>query len=794
MAGPWEKYQAPDDSDSAGTEGPWAKYQAKSDQEKAAPWGPSSDFKGSKNQTIDTAMSYGRAIGHALRSEAEGVVDPLVGIGQAVGHVIGQGDKVDQVVQDREAAIAKERAQDGGTGVDGFRLAGNVMSPTNYIVPGGTGANALTRIGTAAAAGGVANAVMPVTNGGNFLTEKVKQAGIGAAGGGVLGTAGELLGAAAKPISATVKSGVDAVKRFLGAEMPSSLESSAVHKVLDQFGQDEKAGGPKLTEVMDVLNTARQTGKPLTLADLGGDNVKALAGYVTRQPGEAMSTARTLMADRDKGAAERLSKDITASITSGPSMKQTADALTQARAGAAKPLYEEAMKPGSTAPLESQFSAEFGRIQTERAAAEKELAAAERQQTATAAKQSQAGNVGDGAVRGTDARAADAKGVEAARKKIAELDAQEAKTTGVLREAQRAAAAGERGGVWSPRIQQFIEDPIVKIGIRKGLEVQRLESLAEGKPFNASDYAIKGMGQDGDPVIGSVPNMRLLDASKRGLDEILESYRDKTTGRLVLDQRGRAIDQVRRSLVDELDRLNPSYKVARASWSGPSQSIDAMKQGADLFNRTPEQVAENFGRLSPNDKEFFRLGVADKLRERIAKTGIGGDEAKTIIKNNWTKSQLRPIFDTQEQFDKFIDAATMESKMFDTAFHLKGGSHTAERTAADHAFGADMEAAGHGISAAKNALTGNLLHAAKDAWKTKQMLGWRKNQALNAEIAKILFDPAMTQNALQEGAGIRLLKNFPGPATQNYLSQGVRNALSRAAPAAAIVTNQGVNQ
>jgi hypothetical protein len=278
------------------------------------------------------------------------------------------------------------------------------------------------------------------------------------------------------------------------------------------------------------------------------------------------------------------------------------------------------------------------------------------------------------------------------------------------------------------------------------------------------------------------------------LDEILEGYRDKTTGRLVLDQRGRAIDQVRQAFVGELDRLNPSYKAARSSWSGPSQSIDAMKAGADLFNRTPEEVAERFSRLSPNDKEFYRLGVADKLRERIAKTGVGGDEAKAIIKNNWTKSQLRPIFDRQEQFDKFIDAATMESKMFDTAFRLKGGSHTAERLAGDQAFGAQVEAAGHSVGAAKNALAGNLIGAAKDMWKMKQALGWRKNEAMNAEIAKILFDPALTQNALQASAGHRLLSSFPGPATQNYLSQGLRNALSRAAPAAAIVANQGVNQ
>ena len=130
--------------------------------------------------------------------------------------------------------------------------------------------------------------------------------------------------------------------------------------------------------------------------------------------------------------------------------------------------------------------------------------------------------------------------------------------------------------------------------------------------------------------------------------------------------------------------------------------------------------------------------------------------------------------------------------MFDTAFRLKGGSHTAERLAADQGFGADVEAAGAGVSAAKNTLTGNLIGAARDMWRMKQALGWRKNQAMNAEIAKLLFDPALTRGGLEASAGQKLLASFPGPATRNYLQQGFMNAAARAAPAAALLTNQAV--
>jgi hypothetical protein len=685
--------------------------------------------------------------------------------------------------------LAKERAQMQDVVTHALSSAGSTLRGVADVVEHPIDAAGRVVAAIPGAVRSTVNAIEhpidTVRAGGNYLNN-LTAARVGdivgsAAVGGAVGRTVGVLGEAAAP----------AVREaFTSAKPPL-----AARKVLEQVGKDQAAGGPGVTEVMTALNKAREAGKPVTLADVGGENVKALAGYVTRQPGEAMTTARNALATRDQGAASRLSKDIEQHITSGPSMKQTADALTQSRAAAARPLYEEAMKPGSTAPLQESLEAEFGRIQTERAAAEKELAAAERGVTTTAAKASLAGNVGDLAMRGGDARAAAQGTVQAAEAKLRQLAQDDARAMDVLSVAQRARASGERGGVWSPRLQQFLDDPIVKSGISKGLQVQRLEALAEGKPFNAADYAVTGTDKAGEPIVSKVPNMRLLDSAKRGLDEILEGYRDKTTGRLVLDQRGRAIDQVRQAFVGELDRLNPSYKAARASWSGPAQSLDAMKMGSESLSSSisPEQVAANFNRLSPNDKEFYRLGVADKLRERIAKTGVGGDEAKRVISNEWTKGQLRPIFDSQEQFDKFVDAVTMESKMFDTAFRLKGGSHTAERTAADSAFGADLAAGMHGAGAVKNALSARFYDAARDMWRMRQALGWRKNQAMNAEIAKILFDPGLTQDALRSGAGQRLLENFPGPQTQNFLS-GARLRQLLAAPAAGAVAPQVFNQ
>lgn len=116
---------------------------------------------------------------------------------------------------------------------------------------------------------------------------------------------------------------------------------------------------------------------------------------------------------------------------------------------------------------------------------------------------------------------------------------------------------------WDERLQQFIDDPIVKSGIAKGVQIQRLESLAENKPFKPNDYAIKGFNEAGDPIIDSTPNMRTLNVVKKGLDAMVDESKDSVTGRL--SEQGRAIDKVRSSFLQKLDDINPDYKAARQS-------------------------------------------------------------------------------------------------------------------------------------------------------------------------------------------------------------------------------------
>ena len=135
--------------------------------------------------------------------------------------------------------------------------------------------------------------------------------------------------------------------------------------------------------------------------------------------------------------------------------------------------------------------------------------------------------------------------------------------------------------------------------MQDGAKIAQTEAAAEGRAFNPAEY----FGPDGQ--IPETPSMRALDAAKQGLDDMLEKYRDPTTGKMSLDSQGRAIEKLRQSFVANLDQLNPDYAAARAAYAGPSQSLDAMNMGKRALSNDPEVNAKIVGNLSPGDKQFY---------------------------------------------------------------------------------------------------------------------------------------------------------------------------------------------
>lgn len=261
---------------------------------------------------------------------------------------------------------------------------------------------------------------------------------------------------------------------------------------------------------------------------------------------------------------------------------------------------------------------------------------------------------------------------------------------------------------WSPRVDEFLADPIAKDGLKRGLKIMRLEGVAEGKPVNWSQMGVE-FNAAGDPVLKAKPNMRLLDAVKKGVDDILEGYRDTTTGRLVLDETGRAIEKFRKAYVGTLDDLNPLYAEARKAWSGPSQAMDALAMGRNIFRPDAEVSAKMVAAMSPSEKEMFAAGVARAISDKVDNTADGRNAVAGIFGKQAFRDKLRAAFPDEQSFAQFADLMRRETRMATAANQY--GPRAGPATARNLADAADMQIdPPAGVLA--NLMTGNFGRAA----------------------------------------------------------------------------------
>ena len=588
---------------------------------------------------------------------------------------------IDETAADREKQIQAERG--GETGIDWGRFAGNVA---------GTLPMGLLRAGPmalrAALQGGAAALTQPVTSG-SFGTEKAIQAAEGAAGGVAGQAAGELIGRGLSYLSPLVR-----YVRGIGGQ--NATDKAAVREVLRRIEQSDKSGGPTAQEMLDLHNATPD--KPLTLADVGGENMLALAGRLARTPGESRQIITQATNERQLGAMGRLVSDVDSGLAGG-SAYDAATALAQSRATAAKPLWEKAFAEPVT----------LDKVRN---------------------------------------------------------------------------------------VQQFITDPIGQRALQRGLRIAQLESMGEGgMGIHPEQLGATRSPQTGhwiiDPRVASgekAPSMMLLHAVKKGYDTIVEGMRDKTTGRLnITDPLVRATNDARAEYVKRLRATFPAYRDALDAWSGPSQSMDALRRGQKFLTQRPEEIARQVGDLKGNDLEFFKMGAADTLRTRLMKGGPASDEARKVIQHQYMRDQLRPMFKSDAELDKFVKSVEAEGRMHHTFREVLKGSPTAQRLAEDTSPEAEaFTTAGH---AAVQGAHGNYLGAVTNGLRAMAALARSPDPQLNAAVARLLTSPLNQPGS----AGLDILRNYSAllPQTRNYVLEGARRAAALGAPAAGLLAGGG---
>ncbi len=305
----------------------------------------------------------------------------------------------------------------------------------------------------------------------------------------------------------------------------------------------------------------------------------------------------------------------------------------------------------------------------------------------------------------------------------------------------------------NPRLVQFLADPSVKKGFDTGLQINRLEALAKGEPFDPLEYT-GGAGEEG-PIL---PSMKAADAAKKGLDDMIEQYRDPVTGKLVLDSQGRALNNVKTALLDHLDSINPDYAAARASWAGPSHAMDLVGMGQRVLSTDPSVTAKTVGALSDGDKAFFLNGVTKAIQDKIDGTPDGASAVRRIFGNTAIRAKIESAFGSPTAFNDFAQKMQAEAQYAATRGQVLGGSQTARRLAGMSDVGVNWTP--HVV----NLLAGSPGEAAMGiAREAGNYLSAPSSKQMEA-VGKVLFNPdsEFVQQELRKGmptAAQQLLEN-----------------------------------
>ena len=347
-------------------------------------------------------------------------------------------------------------------------------------------------------------------------------------------------------------------------------------------------------------------------------------------------------------------------------------------------------------------------------------------------------------------------------------------------------AAEQVRPVWNDRMQQFFDAPTIQVAMRKGYKIQRDEALAEGRAFNPRDYAITQFNEAGDPVMSAVPNMRTIDMIKKGLDKKIEAYRDKTTGRLVLDDEGRALNNVKNAMLHEVDQLNPLYGQARAIYADPASVRSAIDLGrqATAANRRPTDTMRVFDQLSDTRQQGFRIGYADRIAAALEGRGQapqGGVPFPPLLRSTKGNAELDRMSLIQgpsqpgrpSQLRQFIDR---ENSMQETLKHARGGSSTAENVV-------DMVDTSPSMMGMLSSLyQGRYLDALRQAAQGGRNVMTGETEAQRLAIARMLMtsggDPAAVQAMGQRIAEHEARRRSSTP----FATRAIEGAVANVAP------------
>lgn len=299
-----------------------------------------------------------------------------------------------------------------------------------------------------------------------------------------------------------------------------------------------------------------------------------------------------------------------------------------------------------------------------------------------------------------------------------------------------------------------------------------------GKPLGELSPEALSTGE-----LQAMPSYDALQATKRGLDSIIESNRNAVTGALnTSDPKVQALNTVRARLLQKLGEMNPNYAAANKTYSNIIGLKTALDKGVDLTapRVSPQTVTNVVSGMPEGQLQQLQRGYATKMAEDAANASLNRNPFDRVAGSAAQQAKLQTLF--PEAANRFLRARQLEGDMARTAQEVLGGSPTSRRIAADAAMKNDI--AGGLVENAAQAVSGggfNPLPFLRAALQHYSQFGVGNSAQQRAqEVARIL----LTQN----GGGELLSEATKQAARQQAIQQILRLAAPPASAAALSVT------
>lgn len=507
--------------------------------------------------------------------------------------------------------------------------------PLNFI-GGPRAVKGILSIGQLAKTGAKIGAVAGAANSRGGAWDRAWQTALSTGGGALLTpVASKAVSSLTPIIAATAKRGPKL-----------SPVNKIIKKTLEAQGMTPRQAG-------DMISEAQNRGVPLALMDTG-DEMRGLTASLARKPGPNRNLIRDVVVPRQQAQAERIQGALARDLGPTANIRQQSEALIASARAKAGPLYEQAYASPvvGTPKMDELLATPFGKQAVARA---RTIAANERRDPQALGFTLDA--KGDVVLNPVPVR------------EIDQLDA--------AREGWDAANAAYEAAV---RKQQASLNPS-----QFSREVEQAQSALQAA--NAGLDKAKQVFASA-PASGTVKDARgyspqTLDYIKRGMDDVIEAQRNPVTGRLNLDEAGRAQNDVLRNFLAEVDRVNPAYAEARAAYSGPASMAGALNKGSKAATKDAETLWAETRDLNPSQLEQYRLGARTGLSNLLDARVDNADKVRALIGTPKKREALNQVFGESGGLDNFLATLGDEGAASQTYQRAFTGSPTALNLADD---------------------------------------------------------------------------------------------------------------